>query len=203
MVLVAALKTLLHSYLGQADLRVATLVANRNRAGTERLIGPLVNMLILRTDIGGDPNPQEVVRRVRATTLAAFAHQDLPFEELARILARERALDPVTLSRVGINFQNATMRPRPHSGHALVYEEAHPGMLLPPVTATTLDVTLILEEGADGLVGTCVYKPKLFGARVIDRLLKDYQKVLEHMVAHPQRPISKIPVSPRMKPSRT
>jgi hypothetical protein len=38
---------------------------------------------------------------------------------------------------------------------------------------------------------------------VIDRLLKDYQKVLEHMVAHPQRPISKIPVSARMKPSRT
>jgi acyl-CoA synthetase (AMP-forming)/AMP-acid ligase II/acyl carrier protein len=203
MVLVAALKTLLHGYLGQADLRVATLVANRNRAATERLIGPLVNMLVLRTDIGGDPTPQEVVRRVRATTLAAFAHQDLPFEELARIFAHERALDPVTLSRIGINFQNATLRPRPHSEHALVYEEAHPGMLLPPVTATTLDVTLILEEGADGLVGTCVYKPKLFSAKVIDRLLKDYQKVLEHMVAHPQRPISKIPVPARMKPSRT
>ena len=83
MVLVAALKTLLHRYLGQDDVRVATNVANRNRPGTEALIGPLVNTVILRTNLGGDPNPREVMRRVRATTLAAFAHQDLPFEELA------------------------------------------------------------------------------------------------------------------------
>ena len=86
MALVAALKTLLHRYLGQDDLRVATLVANRNRPGTAGLIGPLVNTVILRTNLGGDPSPQEVMRRVRATTLAAFAHQDLPFEELAETL---------------------------------------------------------------------------------------------------------------------
>ena len=68
MALVAALKTLLHRYSGQDDVRVATNVANRNRPGTEGLIGPLVNTVILRTDLGGDPSPREVMRRVRATT---------------------------------------------------------------------------------------------------------------------------------------
>ncbi len=90
MALVAALKTLLHRYLGQDDVRVATNVANRNRPGTEGLIGPLVNTVILRTNLGGDPSAREVMRRVRATTLAAFAHQDLPFEELVQTLERER-----------------------------------------------------------------------------------------------------------------
>ena len=90
MVLVAALKTLLHRYLGQDDVRVATNVANRNRPGTEALIGPLVNTVILRTNLGGDPNAREVMRRVRATTLAAFARQDLPLEELVQNLEGER-----------------------------------------------------------------------------------------------------------------
>ena len=73
---------------------MATNVANRNRPGTEGLIGPLVNTVILRTNLGGDPSAREVLRRVRATTLAAFAHQDLPFEELVadpRARARPRA----------------------------------------------------------------------------------------------------------------
>ena len=61
-------------------MRVATLVANRNRPGTEGLIGPLANTVILRTSLAGDPNPLEVMRRVRATTLAAYANQDIPFE---------------------------------------------------------------------------------------------------------------------------
>jgi acyl-CoA synthetase (AMP-forming)/AMP-acid ligase II len=201
MALVAALKTLLHSYLGQTDLRVATLVANRNRPGTERLIGPLVNTLILRTNLGGDPSPQEVMRRVRATALAAFANQDLPFEDLAQALAREQALDPVTLSRVGINFQSARLGPTWVSEHALAFEETHPGIVLPPAAVTTLDVTLILQESADGLIGTCVYKPRLFRAKTIDRMLQDFQDVLEDMVTQPERPISEIRVSLRKKPS--
>ena len=97
MALVAALKALLHRYLGQDDVRVATNVANRNRPGTEALIGRLANTVVLRTDLGGDPNAREVMRRVRATTLAAFAHQDLPFEELVETLERERALEPAAL----------------------------------------------------------------------------------------------------------
>jgi acyl-CoA synthetase (AMP-forming)/AMP-acid ligase II len=194
MALVAALKTLLHRYLGQDDLRVATNVANRNRPGTERLIGPLANTVILRTHLGGDPSPREVMRRVRATTLAAYAHQDLPFEELAEALERERALKPAALAQVMLLLHNAALRPVASSGQALAFEEADPSMLLPLVTATTFDVILMLRESAYGLVGSCVYKPHLFGTRTIGRLLGDFQAVLEHMVTQPERPISTIPV---------
>jgi non-ribosomal peptide synthetase component F len=192
MALVAAFKILLHRYSGQDDMRVATLLANRNRPGTERLIGPLVNTVILRTDLEGDPSPKEVMRRVRATALAAFAHQDLPFEELAETLKRERCLEPETLAQTMIWLQNAALRPLASSGHKLAFEEANPGMMLPLVTLTTFDVILMLRESSLGLVGCCVYKPHLFSAGAIDGLLREFKEVLEFMVTQPERPTSAI-----------
>ena len=203
MALVAALKTLLHRYLGHEDLLVATEIANRNRPGTEELIGPLANTVVLRTNLGGDPAPLEVLRRVRATTLAAFAHQDLPFEELAETLERESGRDPTSLAQVMILLQNAALRPVAASGHALTLEEADPSMYLPLVTTTTFDVILMLRESADGLVGTCVYKPHLFGAKTVDRLLRDYRGVLEQMVTQPEHPISTIRVLGNKKTSNS
>jgi len=186
----------LHRYTAENDVRVATLVANRNRPGSEQLIGPLVNTVILRTNLGGDPSPREVMRRVRATALAAFAHQELAFEELAATLERERGLKPAALSKVMIWLQNASLRPTASSGHMLACEEADPSMLLPLVTITPLDVMLMLRESGRGLVGYCVYKPHLFRATVIDRLLRDFRKVLELMLTQPERPISTIRISP-------
>jgi non-ribosomal peptide synthetase component F len=193
MVLVAAFKTLLHRCLGQDDVRVATNVANRNRPGTEALIGPLVNTVILRTNLGGDPNAREVMRRVRSTALAAFARQDIPLEELVQTLERERRLAP--LANAMILFQNSALRPTASSRHKLSFEEANPNMLVPIVTVTPFDVILMLRESPQGLAGTCVYKPHLFQADTIDRLLRDFQEVLERMTAQPEQPISVIRVS--------
>ena len=70
---------------------------------------------------------------------------------------------------------------------------------MPLVTTTTYDIILVLREGAHGLVGSCIYKPHLFGAKSIDRLLRDFRKVLENMVARPEQPISTIRVSLKSK----
>ena len=138
---------------------------------------------------------------MRVTTLAAYARQDLPFEELVQTLERERVLEPVALSPVMILLQNATLRPVASSEQTLTFEEADPTMLLPLVTTTTFDVVLMLHERAHGLVGSCVYKPHLFSPSTIDRLLRDFRVVLEHMVMQPERPISTIRVSRNEEPS--
>jgi acyl-CoA synthetase (AMP-forming)/AMP-acid ligase II len=195
MALLAAFKTLLHRYTGEDDLRVAANVANRNRPGTEVLIGHVVNTVILRTNLGDDPCAREVMRRVRATTLAAIAHQDLPFEELVQTLERERGHRPAALAQVMMWLQNIALRPVAGSGHKLSFEEANPNMLVPLVTITSFDVILMLRESVQGLVGICVYKPHLFPAKTIDRLLRDFQEVLELMITQPERPISEIPLS--------
>jgi non-ribosomal peptide synthetase component F len=140
------------------------------------------------------------MRRVRATALAAFAHQELPFEELVETLERERGLKPAALSKMMIWLQNAALRPIASSGHKLAFEEANPSMLLPLVTITKFDVILMLRESDRGLVGCCIYKPHLFRARMIACLLRDFRKVLELMLTQPERPISTIRISLKKTP---
>ncbi|MGC1776732.1 MAG: condensation domain-containing protein [Xanthobacteraceae bacterium] len=199
MALVAGLMILMRRAQNADDLRVATNVANRNRPGSEGLIGPLVNTVILRTCLDGDPSPREVLRRVRATTLAAYANQDLPFEDLCTALARGQRIDPADLARVMILLHNAALRPQPDTAGRLAFEQADPSLPQPLVTTTTYDVIFTLRETGQGLVGACIYKPRLFGAGSIKRLLRDFRKVLENMVRRPERPISAIRAAAKKK----
>src|SRR5580693_2865721 len=82
MTLFAVFAVFLGRYTGLEDIVVGTPVANRNRAEIESLIGFFVNTLVLRADLSGDPSFGELLGRVRSTALAAYAHQDLPFEQL-------------------------------------------------------------------------------------------------------------------------
>jgi acyl-CoA synthetase (AMP-forming)/AMP-acid ligase II len=195
MALVSAFNTLLQRYLGLDDLRVATLVANRNRPGTDRLVGPLANTVVLRTNLGGDPSLREVMRRVRATTIAALANQDLPFDDLIDALNSERGLKPMDLSPVMIALHNSTLRPIGSSRHTIAFEEATPNMLGPLLAPMAFDISLMLRESPEGLTGSCIYKPHRFDGVIIGRLIRDFQEVLQKMVTQPELSISTILVS--------
>jgi non-ribosomal peptide synthetase component F len=155
----------------------------------------VVNTVILRTNLGGNPTPREVLRRVRETTLAAFANQDFPFEELIPDLKGERHLKPLAQANTMILLQNATLRPVAGADHGLRFEEANPNTLTPLVTVSSYDIIIMLREGRNGLVGTCVYKPHLFEAEMIDRLLSEFNEVLERMTTQPERRISELDLS--------
>jgi non-ribosomal peptide synthetase component F len=190
MTLVAAFKMLLYGYTGQEDLRVATLIANRNRRETEEVIGLFVNTVILRTDLHGDPTCQEVLQRVRATTLAAYAHQDLPFEDLVQTLERERGLKRSSLCQVMFILQNAMHRPLRRSARTLSFLETDLSILMPPLVGTTFEVVLILRERPQGLTVSAIYKRDLFDATTIDRMLRDFQHVLECLIGQPEQPLA-------------
>jgi hypothetical protein len=190
MTLVAAFKMLLYGYTSQEDLRVATLIANRNWRELEDLIGLFVNTVILRTDLGGDPTCREVLRRVRATTLAAYAHQDLPFEDLVQTLERERGLKRSELCQVMLILQNAMLRPLQHNARSLTFLETDLSLVMPPMVATTFDIIVLLRERPPGLTVSAIYKRDLFDPESIDRLLSDFQHVLERLIAQPEQSLS-------------
>src|SRR5207247_1230402 len=86
MTMLAGFKTLLCRQAGESDVVVGTDIANRSRAETEGLIGFFINLLVLRTDLSGDPTFREVIRRVRETALGAYRHQEMPFEKVVEEL---------------------------------------------------------------------------------------------------------------------
>jgi amino acid adenylation domain-containing protein len=111
MVWLAAWKVLLSRYTGQTDLIVGTPTGNRPLQAFEQLIGPFVNTLAIRTDLSGNPSFGEVLRRVRAKTLAAWDHQELPFELLVTELKLERDLHRTPVFQVFFDLLGAEQLP--------------------------------------------------------------------------------------------
>ena len=184
MTLITAFKTLLYSYTGQEDIRVGTLVANRQHQETEGLIGLFANLVILRTNLGGNPTLRQVLQRVRTTTLEAHAYQELPFEYLARTLARERHLGRLSLFQTMFTMQHALPQfPRlPEVTCDVLKTEA--------IDATPCELVLSLHGGPHGLEGLCLYKTALYEEATIVRMLRDFQQLLACFSAQPQQPVS-------------
>jgi amino acid adenylation domain-containing protein len=188
--LMAAFNMLLYGYTGQEDLCVATHTANRRSRDTEEVIGLFANTVLLRTDLRGDPTGREVLRRVRTTALGAYTHQDLPFEDLVQMLEGERGLRPSSLCQVMLIMQNAMQRPLRRSARTLSFLEAELNIPLPPLMVNTFDVVLLLREKPQGLSVSAIFKPHLFEATTITRMLGDFQHVLECLVREPEQPLS-------------
>ena len=187
MALLAAFYILLCRYTGQTDLCVGSPIANRNRLDTEALIGCFVNTLVLRTDLSGNPSFVELLRRVRETAFEAQTHQDLPFERLVEALRPERDLGRSPLIQVMLVLQNAPAR-------CLEL----PDLVLTPLELPTgtakFELTLSLSEEAAGLSGTLEYAADLFTAGMARRMTRQFETLVEGIVANPAMPIADLPL---------
>jgi non-ribosomal peptide synthetase component F len=185
MTLLAAFNVLLYRYTGQNDIVVGSPIANRNRVETENLIGFILNTLVLRTDLSGNPTFQELLTRVRGVTLGAYAHQDIPFEKLLEELQPERDLSRPPLVQVLINMldlENITLK--------LPGVETEKYSQLEP--EATFDLTLYLTEQDGRIRLELVYNTSLFNPTTITWMLEHFQTLLEGIVAHPEERISKL-----------
>ncbi|WP_345143681.1 amino acid adenylation domain-containing protein, partial [Dactylosporangium darangshiense] len=149
---------LLSRYSGQDDIVVGTPIANRNRAEIEGLIGFFVNTLVLRTDLSGDPTFAELLGRVRERTLAAFAHQDLPFEQLVDALDVDRDRSRTPLFQVLFNYFTEL--------EDFTLDEGAVRSVM-----AKFDLRLIVAERAGGLVGAVHFASALFDESSMRRLI--------------------------------
>jgi hypothetical protein len=183
MLLLAAFNVLLAGYSGQEDIVVGTPTANRKRAETEGLIGFFLNTLVLRTDLSGDPRFGDLLERVRETTLAAYTHQDLPFEKLVEVLRPERRTNINPLFQVMFVLQNTPTTALKLPGLTIQLLGASKG-------TAKLDLILAIRETKEGLIGDLEYSTELFAARTITRLAQHFEMILACLVAHPDSHLS-------------
>ncbi|MBV9789243.1 MAG: AMP-binding protein, partial [Chloroflexi bacterium] len=182
MSLLAAFKILLARTAAQDDIVVGTPIAGRNRAETEHLIGFFLNTLVLRTDLGDNPSFEELLSRVRETTLGAYAHQDLPFEKLLDELRPERDLSHTPLFQVFFNMLNL-----PDMRIDL------PGLTTEALASAEIgskfDLTLYAQDQRAEIALTLVYNANLFRASRMQEMLAQLQHLLEQIAATPDAPI--------------
>jgi amino acid adenylation domain-containing protein len=195
MTLLAAFKALLQRYSAQADIIVGTPIANRNRAELEGLIGFFVNTLALRTDFSGNPTFREALRRVRETTLGAYAHQDAPFEMLVEELQPERSLTEMPWFQVFFAMQNAPRETLRIGGLQLSeLSAAEPSAKFP------LNLVMV-EEGQD-LFGSWTYSADLFEEATIREMSRRFETLLRHIVAQPDARLDALEIFTREEKER-
>jgi acyl transferase domain-containing protein len=175
MTLLAAFKLLLYYYTGQDDIVVGSPIANRTHAEIEGLIGFFVNTLVLRTSLSGDPTFLELLERVRETALGAYAHQDIPFEEVVQNLNLKRDLSRNPLYQVMFSLHDI-----------LIPESEIPGVSLKQLAGSIevvrLDLTLHMGEVEQELIGAIVYKTDLFDASTIQSFVEHLKELLHAVV---------------------
>ncbi|MEO6236335.1 MAG: amino acid adenylation domain-containing protein [Vicinamibacterales bacterium] len=183
MVVAAGLQLLLGRLAGSDDVAIGTPMASRPKPELEALIGFFVNTLVLRTDLSGNPRFRELIGRVRDVALAAYAHQELPFEKAIEQLQTTRGASRDALTEVVLNFVNTPS-----------LEFDLPGLRLSPVAGADSEaksaLTIYAVERNGRLVLQGVYQCARFNPARVRSMLDQLVHLLAQGSNAPDRPIA-------------
>ncbi|WP_339413594.1 amino acid adenylation domain-containing protein [Pseudomonas sp. EA_35y_Pfl2_R5] len=187
-VLLAAFDLLLYRLSGQTDLRVGVPVANRTRLETEGLIGCFINTLVLRAELDGQQPFITLLDQVKATSLAAQAQQELPFERLVEALQPERDLSHPPLFQVLFNlFEGQQSRRLELPGLSIEEIEREQN-------AAQFDLSLDMAERNGQLEACFSFNRDLFDDATIDRYAEGFERLLRGILDNPNCRIGQLPL---------
>lgn len=187
MTLLTSFVILLSRYSNQEDILVGSPIANRNCSEIESLIGFFVNILVLRTDVSGNPSFWELLQKVRQAAIEAYSHQDVPFEKVVEALQPERNLSYSPLFQVMFILQNTPLGKLELPGLSLTRLEIEN-------STAKYDLTLSMIESEQGISGSLEYNSYLFEQATITRIIGHFVTLLEGIVTNPQQAISELPL---------
>ncbi|MGW7268245.1 amino acid adenylation domain-containing protein [Streptomyces sp. NPDC054842] len=196
MLLLTAYQALLGHWSGRTDVAVCSTLADRAQRGAGALIGPLVNTVVLRTDLAGRPGFGELLDRVRDRALADLSHAEAPFDLVVGALGGTRDLSRHPLAQASFTLLNAPIRPVEMPGLDVSLVE-------PPLTGTPLDVFLDLTLRTDGSIAAILqYATALFDPATMRAFARAYVALLRAVLADPVTPVQDLaralPAGPRV-----
>jgi amino acid adenylation domain-containing protein len=185
MTLLAVWKVLLSRYSSQSDILVGTPIANRTRPEIEGLIGFFVNTLVLRTDLSDDPTFLQLLDRVREVCLGAYAHQDLPFEQVVEAVQPERNNGQHPLFQVMFLLRAEPATPPALPGLAISVVDPGSGV-------AKFDLTLEFATSGNSLQAAIEYSTELFEASTIERMLDHLANLMHSIASNPGQHLSEL-----------
>ncbi|XDO64207.1 amino acid adenylation domain-containing protein [Streptomyces sp. RLB1-33] len=193
MVVQAALATLLSRLGAGTDIPIGSPTAGRTDEKLADTVGFFVNTVVLRTDLSGDPSFTELINRVKETDLAAYAHQDIPFERLVEALRPQRSAARHPLFQVALNLDSA-------GGTALAEAATMPGLTVTPghvdLGVAKFDLTVTLTERVAagdtpaGWTGSVEYSADMLDPETVDLLARRLVALLDAATARPESAVS-------------
>jgi len=188
MALLAAFQVLQMRWTDREDSVVGSPVAGRNRSEVEGLIGFFASMLVLRNRVREGRGYHDLLARVRDTALAAYAHQDVPFERLVEELAPDRNLGANPLFQIAFVLQDESEAPRVFApGIGIEREELD-------WRTVHFDLILYVWNRPEGLAARIAYATDLFDASTVERLADHFGRLLAGVVAAPDEPVGALPL---------
>ena len=167
MAMIAACSAVLNAHTGQHDIVLGSPMGTRERAEFETMIGPFVNLLVLRLGLAEDPTFAELLRSARDAVLDAHAHREVPFELLIERLKPARTFNHPPLFQVAVVLHNATAEPTEpiHSGGAM-----H-------------DLTWFANDTGGQIESSIEYRSDLYSREAITRIAGHLETVFAAAVA--------------------
>ncbi len=187
----AAFDALLYRYTGQEDILLGVPISERDRPGSQSMIGFLLHTHVLRTHVKGDLTFRELVARVQQGALNLYEHRSVPFDQVVRGLQPERSLSYSPLFQVMINW-----RDRDQHLCFIGMEGLDIESVLVDSKISKFDLTLFLTDMGEEIWAEMEYSTDLFDSARIERMFEHYQTLLEAVAADPDQRLSELPLLP-------
>ena len=178
-VILALLKLTLHRFSGETDIKVGAPIANRHKAELQGLIGYLINVVVLRTQVDPTENFERLLDEVNATLIDAQLHQEVPFDQLVEALQLERQPGVHPLFQVKCTQQEMWQAERHVAGLTVQAEQVFTGI-------AHFDLSLDFCDEPEGIAGLFAYSAELLDAATIERFCQAFRCLAEQVVADPQ-----------------
>jgi amino acid adenylation domain-containing protein len=186
MTMLTGFAVLLYRITGQTDIPIGVPVAGRTHSATEGIVGTFVNTLVLRIDLAGNPSFRELLLRVRATALDAFAHQDVSFDRLVQEIGQQREPNRSPLTQVLFNVANAPM-------HGLQLDDVNWEPMPLDRGGAQFELSLSIDSEVTRRI-ILEYNTDLFDRTTIERAIGNYLTLLEGAIAAPETVLSTLPL---------
>ncbi len=190
MLLLTALAITLARYSRQDEVVIGTPVAGRTTPELEAVFGLFVNMLALRINLTGNPTLHAIMQQVRAVALAAYVHQDMPFEKLVEEMHVQRLQGQSPFFQVVLDLQHSSLQ---QAAEAIKEVD---GIHIAPIPIwndrAKFDLTFVLNEHEQGLDGQLIYNSDLWDASSMQQLLAHWQRIIQALLTGPEQRLSQV-----------